>query len=169
MMVSYWPFVRGIRHWKLNPPLKTECCYNANFVVTDGTWGCRYGNIRRQQWRPRWHHGNSWLWVTAHQGPVMLTFALFFIVSPNEVFKKSVIDWQTPRCPCDVCFIVISTSPFIDVAICTQKWTDILTVRNVKYMALSLEYYKRYRSIPKLLMPWLLSSPYEIGLLNFMT
>ena len=30
--------------------LKTESCHGVNFVVTDGTGGCRYDNLRYHQW-----------------------------------------------------------------------------------------------------------------------
>ena len=40
-------------------PLKTQGCHVVNFVVTDGTGGCRHDNLRCHQWRQSWHHDNS--------------------------------------------------------------------------------------------------------------
>ena len=39
---------------------KPELYFDANFVVTGGTAGCRYDNLRCPQWRQGWHHDNSW-------------------------------------------------------------------------------------------------------------
>ena len=36
--------------------IKTRCCHDANFVVTGGTVGCRYDNLRCRQWRQIWHY-----------------------------------------------------------------------------------------------------------------
>ena len=39
--------------------LKTESCYDANFLVTGGNAGCRYDNLQCHQWQQCWHNGNS--------------------------------------------------------------------------------------------------------------
>ena len=39
-----------LRWWQL----KIQSCHDANFVVTGGTGGCRYDNIRCHQWRQSW-------------------------------------------------------------------------------------------------------------------
>ena len=39
--------------------LKTESHHDANFVVTGGTVGCLYDNLRCHQWRQSWHYDNS--------------------------------------------------------------------------------------------------------------
>ena len=36
--------------------LKHKSCHDANFVVTSGTVGCRYDNLRCHKWRQSWHH-----------------------------------------------------------------------------------------------------------------
>ena len=39
-----------------NVPLKTESCYDNNFVVSGG---CRYEKRRCPKWRQSWHHDDS--------------------------------------------------------------------------------------------------------------
>ena len=43
--------------------LQTESRYDAYFVITSGTWGCRYDNLMCHQWWQSWHHDESWFRV----------------------------------------------------------------------------------------------------------
>ena len=39
--------------------LKPNSPHDADFVITDGTMDCRYGNPQCHQWWQNWHHDNS--------------------------------------------------------------------------------------------------------------
>ena len=46
-------------YYHLPLSLKTKSCHNANIVITAGTGGCHYDNLRCHQWWQCWHYDNS--------------------------------------------------------------------------------------------------------------
>ena len=53
-----------------------ENCHDAKFIVTGGTGGCRFDNLRCRQWRLNCHHYKSRLWL-------MMNFPVL-----NSIFDK---------------------------------------------------------------------------------
>ena len=73
--------------------VQTTLQNNANFVVTGGTAGCRYDNLRCHQGRQSWHHDDSW--VLAY--------------SPAWKVPYIIITYKHPRDPCFV-FNMLNTT-----------------------------------------------------------
>ena len=97
--------------------ITNKYCYDANFVATSGTAGCRYHNLRYHHWRQKsWHH-NDCYWearvVMRHRNHWRKTLY-------HDDFLSSV-DYCLYCVPWNICVLIYISSSWDGMALSLRK------------------------------------------------